>query len=54
MTTVTRPAYFETRTGPGPGPGLGLGLEENPDYKKTWTQTRKKSGLVFKKSRTRH
>jgi hypothetical protein len=42
------PAFFETRTGLGPG----LGLEENPDSRKTRTRTRKKSGLVFKKTRT--
>jgi hypothetical protein len=41
-------AYFETRTGLGPG----LGLEENPDSRKTRTRTRKKSGLVFNKTRT--
>ena len=41
-------AYFETRT----GLGLGPGLEENPDSRKTRTRTRKKFGLVFKKSRT--
>jgi hypothetical protein len=41
-------AYFETRTGLGLGPGLGL--EENPDSRKT--RTRKKSGLVLKKTRT--
>jgi hypothetical protein len=38
------PAYFETRT------GLGPELEENPDWRKTRTRTRKKSGLVFKKN----
>jgi hypothetical protein len=30
----------------------GLGLEENPDSRKTRTRTRKKSGLVFTKTRT--
>jgi hypothetical protein len=43
-------AYFETRTGLGLGPGLGL--EENPDSRKTRIRTRKKSGLVFNKTRT--
>jgi hypothetical protein len=45
--SLTKLAYFETRTGLGLGPGLGL--EENPDSRKTRTRTRKKSGLVFKK-----